>query len=70
VTSKAERGRLTGFVLPEQVASDLKAQAQKLGCPQALIVQGLVEMWLQGEILLSPRTVRRPKDPRTVESEN
>jgi hypothetical protein len=53
------------FILPEETFDAFRNRARQLGWPQAVIVQGLIEAWLSGEVAVDVRAVRRPVDPRT-----
>jgi hypothetical protein len=64
-TSRQSTGRLASFLLPEDTLDEFRNRARKLGWPQALIVQGLVEAWLSGEVAIDVRALERPVDPRT-----
>ena len=58
-------GKLASFLLPEETLDEFRIRARKLGSPQALIVQGLIEAWLSGDVVVDVRGVNRPTDPRT-----
>ena len=64
-TSRYARGKLASFLLPEETLDEFRVRARRLGCPQALVVQGLVEARLSGEVTVDLRAVNRPVDPRT-----
>jgi hypothetical protein len=64
-TSRHAPGKLASFLLPEETLCEFRTRARKLGWPQALIVQGLIESWLSGDVVVDVRAVNRPVDPRT-----
>jgi hypothetical protein len=64
-TSRHVPGKLASFLLPEETLDEFRIRARKLGWPQALIVQGLIEAWLSGDVAVNMRAVNRPVDPRT-----